>query len=95
MILTKIKGAWSNSCIKELLHAPVPAELCGWDITVTVTMIQVDEFVVLFDECQFNCANRAVTLFGNNDFDNILLFRFGVVVVIPVQEADDIGILLN
>ncbi len=57
----------------------------------------IDEFIIeAFEEDQLNCTYRTVTLFSDNDSpDNIFLLGLLVVVVIPVQERYDIGILLD
>ena len=39
--------------------------------------------------------SKQISLFCDNDFCHILLFGFRIVVIIPVQEHDDIGILLD
>ena len=54
-----------------------------------------DEFIVFLHKSQFHRTGRAVTLFGDNDFNHVLVFGFLVVIILTVQEGYDIGILLN
>lgn len=42
------------------------------NIAFTVAMVQVDEFIVFFHKRKLNRAHWAVTLFGNDDFDDVL-----------------------
>src|SRR5699024_28282 len=66
-----------------------------WYITRVIAVVQVYEFIIFFHKRKLHCAGRAVTLFGNNNLDNILLFRFFIIIIITIQETDNIGILLN
>lgn len=45
---------------------------------------KVDKFVVFLNEGKLNGADRAISLFSDNDFDNVLFFRFLIVIIIAV-----------
>lgn len=70
--------------------------LCvGWNICVIKMLFQVDEFVVFFYECKRYGFYWVVMLFGNNDFNNIFIFGFFVIVVIMIKECDNICVLFD
>ena len=57
--------------------------------------VQAYEFIKVFQKCQLHRTYRTITLLGDNDLDNILLLGFLIIIVIPVQERYNIGILLD
>ena len=44
---------------------------------------------------QIHRPNRTIPLFSNNDLRNILILRILIIIIIPVNEHNNIGILLN
>ncbi len=58
-------------------------------------MRKIFETRVLAYECQGNHADRAVTLFADDDFCFAFIGRVGVVNFIPIDEQDQICILLD
>src|SRR5690606_34703735 len=56
---------------------------------------QVLEARVLAEERQARGADGAVPLFTDDDFGNALVFGFRVIDLVPVDEHDDVGVLLD
>jgi len=44
---------------------------------------------------QINGADRAVSLFGDDDFRLAALFTFGIIVFVAVNKHNQVGVLLN
>src|SRR6185369_3280982 len=56
---------------------------------------KVGEFRELIQEGEIDSVSRAVALFGHNQFRDVLVFVAAVVNFFPVDESDQIGILLD
>ncbi len=56
---------------------------------------KVNELVVFLQERQLHRSGRAITLFGNDDFDDIFVLGFLVVIVIAIEKGNDVRILLD
>lgn len=56
---------------------------------------QVTKLGELLMEEQFDRINRSIPVFGNDNFRDILAFRIGIVIIIPVKKRHDIGVLLQ
>lgn len=44
---------------------------------------------------QVHCADRAITLFGDDDFCFAAFVAFGVVVFVAIDKHDDVGVLFD
>ena len=49
----------------------------------------------LLVEKQINRIHRAIAVLGNNQFSNIFIFRFRIIVIFAIQKSYDISILLQ
>ena len=58
-------------------------------------MFQIRKFCVIRQPCQIHVADRAVSLFGDDDRCDPFLFTVVVVVVVTVNEHNDVRILLD
>ena len=57
--------------------------------------VQVEEQRELVLEVELDRPDRAVAVFGQDDFCNVLVLRFLIVVIFAVQEGNDIRILFQ
>src|SRR5690606_9755810 len=60
-----------------------------------VLQIQAQKFVVVLEEKELHLPHGTIPMLSDNHFHDIFSFRLLVVVIIPVQKSDDIGILFN
>ena len=79
------------------IKIPTPASRVGnFHMSVcTALLFHIRELRIIRQPYEFNGSDRAVSLFGDDDFGDVLLVGVFVVVVVSVEEHNHVGILLN
>lgn len=57
--------------------------------------VEAAEALFFFFEVELNVAGRAVTVFFDEDFGDVLFVGLGIVILFAVNKGDDVGVLLD
>ena len=61
----------------------------------TALLFHIRELRIIRQPYEFNGSDRAVSLFGDDDFSDVFLVGVFVVIVVSVEEHNHVGILLD
>ena len=79
------------------IKIPTPASRVGiFHMSVcTALLFHIRELRIIRQPYEFNGSDRAVSLFGDDDFSDVFLVGVFVVIVVSVEEHNHVGILLD
>ena len=60
-----------------------------------VSRVQIQEQRIFATEVEFNRIRRAIAVFGHDDFRNMLILCFLIVIILPVEKGNNIRILFQ